>query len=237
VVHGLGICVYAQPCYQLRAIPLQRSLRHFELHRLHDPRRATSTISVSRRFRLVVALIKFVLFHPTFLAAMQRYSMHSQILLTLRQHCRWIVRRRSLERRAKAEGGVVCRATAGIKSRAQPFGEQLAQKWPACRDVHDIDGCADLAYVPYEVLYRIWVREVIVAVEDSCKDLGCVRLVPAFEASENAMLTLKTPRPRTQLIRILRLSGSCVFGMIRNGMVSSAMSAEMFQAVAKIMWW
>jgi hypothetical protein len=58
-----------------------------------------------------------------------------------------------------------------------------------------------------------------------------------FEALENAILTLKTPRPRTQLIKILRFSGSCVCGMMRNGMTSSVMSAEMFQAVAKIMWW
>jgi hypothetical protein len=58
----------------------------------------------------------------------------------------------------------------------------------------------------------------------------------AVQAREKAILTLKTPRPKTQLIRILRLSGICVFGMMRNGTMRSAMSAEMFQAVAKIMW-
>jgi hypothetical protein len=55
-----------------------------------------------------------------------------------------------------------------------------------------------------------------------------------FGVLRSEVLTLKTPRPRTQLIRILRLRGSCVFGMMRNGMTSSAMSAEMFQDVANI---
>jgi hypothetical protein len=81
------------------------------------------------------------------------------------------------------------------------------------------------------------VGEVIVAVEDSCEYLNFIKIMPIFEGIENALLTLKTPRPRTQLIRILRFSGSCVCGMMRNGMMSSAISAEIFQAVAKIMWW
>jgi hypothetical protein len=57
-----------------------------------------------------------------------------------------------------------------------------------------------------------------------------------FGTLQTVVLTLKTPRPRTQLIRILRLRGSCDFGMMRNGIISSIMSAEMFQAVAKIRW-
>lgn len=131
---------------------------------------------------------------------------------------------------------MACRATAVVTGRVQPSREQLAQKWPACRDVDDVNGCADFAYVPDEVLHRIWVGEVIVAIKDGCEYLHSVRIVPVSEALDDAILTLKTPRPRTQLIKILRFSGSCVFRMMRNGMTSSAISAEIFHAVAKIRW-
>jgi hypothetical protein len=78
---------------------------------------------------------------------------------------------------------VVCRAAAGIASRTQQFREQFAQKWPASRNVHDVNGCADFTYVPDEVLYRVGVREVIVAIEDGCEYLDCVRFVPAFDSN------------------------------------------------------
>lgn len=71
---------------------------------------------------------------------------------------------------------MVCRAAAVVAGRAQPFGEQLAQQWPACWDVHDIDGCANFAYVPDEIFHRVWVGEVVVAVDDGCEYLSSVRL-------------------------------------------------------------
>jgi hypothetical protein len=81
-----------------------------------------------------------------------------------------------LERRAKAEGRAVCRAAAVVMGRAQPFGEQLAQQWPACWDVHNVDGRTDFAYVPDEIFHRIWVGEVVVAIDDGGENLGSVRL-------------------------------------------------------------
>jgi hypothetical protein len=68
------------------------------------------------------------------------------------------------------------RAAAVVTARAQPFREQLAQKWPARWDVHDVDGCANFAYVPDEIFHRIRVGEVVVAIEDGCEYLGSVRL-------------------------------------------------------------
>ena len=71
---------------------------------------------------------------------------------------------------------MVCRATAVVTGRAQPSREQFAQKWPACRDVNDVNGCADFAYVPDEIFHRVWVGEVVVAVDDGCEYLSSVRL-------------------------------------------------------------
>lgn len=48
---------------------------------------------------------------------------------------------------------MICRTSAGVMCRTQPFGKELAQKWPTCRDVHNINGSADFAYVPDEVLH------------------------------------------------------------------------------------
>ena len=142
-----------------------------------------------------------------------------------------------MERRPETEGGMVCRTTTVVTGCAQPSWKQLAQKRPACRDIHHVDSCADLAYIPDEVLHRIWVGKVIVAIENGCEYLKSVRLVATSLATESGLLTLKTPRPRMQLIKILRLSDICVFGMMRNGIMSRAMSAEMFQAVANVRWW
>jgi hypothetical protein len=69
-----------------------------------------------------------------------------------------------------------CRAAAIVTGRAQPFGEQLTQQWPACWDVHDVDGRANFTYVPDEIFHRIRVGEVVVAVDDGCEYLGSVRI-------------------------------------------------------------
>lgn len=71
---------------------------------------------------------------------------------------------------------MVCHAPAVVSSRTEPFREQFAYKWPACRDVHDVDGRANFAHIPDEILHRIWVGEVVVAIEDGCEYLGFVRL-------------------------------------------------------------